>query len=258
MALSGKVVFITGAAQGLGRGYTEAVLENGAKVFFGDVNSDIGAATLGELQARFGAANVRFAAFDVTNHQQFKEAFEQAVAEFGHVDVMVNNAGIMNEAVWELMININFVSLVLGTKLATEHMRRDQGGRGGRIINISSIAGLNDIPSIPVYCGTKHAVRSFTSSLALQPNIQAQGIEYGVLCPHAAATDLILKTDSDKIFFYDLVKDRLKTDVMPVQTVVDGFMELLQLEKMNGAILMVKSEGNTFQKMENNQDTDRA
>uniref|UniRef100_A0A0B7BGK4 15-hydroxyprostaglandin dehydrogenase [NAD(+)] n=1 Tax=Arion vulgaris TaxID=1028688 RepID=A0A0B7BGK4_9EUPU len=110
MELSGKVVFITGAAQGLGKGYTEALLEKGAKVFFGDVNSTVGLATLTELQERFGEANVRFVAFDVTNHQQFKDAFALAVTEFGHVDIMVNNAGIMNEAKWELMISINFVS----------------------------------------------------------------------------------------------------------------------------------------------------
>ncbi|BFZ06973.1 hypothetical protein BsWGS_10011 [Bradybaena similaris] len=171
MDLSGKTAFITGGAQGLGKAYTEALLEKGAQVFFGDVNSSVGAETLKELQEKFGPKNVRFSAFDVTNHQQFKDAFAQAVTEFGHVDVLVNNAGIMNEARWELMIAINFTSMVYGTQLAFEHMRTDKGGKGGRIINISSVTGLKDTPAVPVYCGTKHAVRSYTSSLAMQPNV---------------------------------------------------------------------------------------
>ncbi|CAG5114758.1 unnamed protein product [Candidula unifasciata] len=253
MELSGKVVFITGGAQGLGKAYTEALLEKGAQVFFGDVNAVMGAETLKELQEKYGAKNVRFAAFDVTNHQQFQDAFTQAVSEFGHIDIMVNNAGIMNEGSWQLMININVTSVVFGTQLAIEHMRKDQGGRGGRIINISSIAGLKDLPTLPVYCATKHAVRSYTSSLALQYDLAALGVEFGILCPEAAATDLILKLDSDKIHFFDKVKETIEENTMPVSTVVDAFLELVQLEKMNNAILLVQKDGKTYQKMEYHQ-----
>ncbi|BFZ06976.1 hypothetical protein BsWGS_10015 [Bradybaena similaris] len=250
MELSGKVVFITGAAQGLGKAYAEALLQLGAKVALGDVNAAAGKATCEELQRRFGEENVTFTAFDVTNHQQFRDAFNSAVSNFGQVDVLVNNAGIMDESKWELMIQINYTSLVFGTLLAVEHMRKDKGGQGGRIINISSMAGLEDYYFIPIYCGTKHAVRSFTSSLAQQPNVEELGVEFGVLCPDAAATDLVFKMDKDKINFFDEVKERFYNSQMEVETVVDAFLELIQLESMNSAILLVTKEGKTYRKME--------
>uniref|UniRef100_A0A0B7B865 15-hydroxyprostaglandin dehydrogenase [NAD(+)] n=1 Tax=Arion vulgaris TaxID=1028688 RepID=A0A0B7B865_9EUPU len=249
MDLSGKVVFITGGAQGLGKGFVEAVLERGAKVFFGDVNSTVGNATFEELKGRFSKQNVRFTAFDVTDHQQFKDAFDLAVSTFGHVDVLVNNAGIMNESKWQLQILINYTALVYGTQLATEHMRKDKGGRGGRVINISSTAGIEDYYFIPVYCGTKHAVRSFTSSLAQSPLVEELGVEYGILCPDATATDLITKLDNDKVLFYDQVQKRIDDHTMPVSSVVDGFMELLQLQKLNGAMLLVEMDGKSYRKI---------
>ncbi|CAG5114761.1 unnamed protein product [Candidula unifasciata] len=250
MDLSGKVVFITGAAQGLGKAYAESLLQLGAKVALGDVNAALGAATSEELQRRFGEESVIFYAFDVTDHQQFRDAFNAAVSHFGHIDVLVNNAGIMDESKWELMIQINYTSLVFGTRLAIEHMRKDTGGLGGRIINISSMAGLEDYYFIPVYCGTKHAVRAYTSSLAQQPNIEEQGIEFGVLCPDAAATELVSKIDENRILFFDEAQPRFEKSKMDVETVVDAFLELAQLEQMNGAILLVSLEGKTYRKME--------
>uniref|UniRef100_A0A0B7B6Z7 15-hydroxyprostaglandin dehydrogenase [NAD(+)] n=1 Tax=Arion vulgaris TaxID=1028688 RepID=A0A0B7B6Z7_9EUPU len=251
MDLSGKVIFITGAAQGLGKAYAEAVLEQGAKVFFGDVNSTVGNATFEELKGRFSKQNVRFTAFDVTDHQQFKDAFDLAVSTFGHVDVLVNNAGIMNESKWQLQILINYTALVYGTQLATEHMRKDKGGRGGRVINISSTAGIEDYYFIPVYCGTKHAVRSFTSALSNSPTVGELGVEYGMLCPDPTATDLILKIDNEKVHNAQEFKELMQGRILQVSDVVDGFMELVQLEKMNGAILQVTVDGQSYRKMVN-------
>ncbi|KAK7465159.1 hypothetical protein BaRGS_00037662, partial [Batillaria attramentaria] len=90
MDLSGKGVFLTGGARGLGRGMTEALLSKGAK--------------------------------------------------FGAVDICINNAGIIDERVWEKMFAVNTVAQIRGSQLALDHMRRDRGGRGGLIINTVSVS----------------------------------------------------------------------------------------------------------------------
>ncbi|KAK3800469.1 hypothetical protein RRG08_056731 [Elysia crispata] len=98
------------------------------------------------------------------------KAFQTGVDHLGYVDLSwVNNDWCikMNESVWEKMIQLNYTGVVRGTLLAYEHMRKDKGGRGGRIVNISSGLGLVDASHVPVYCGTKQAIRAFTSSLAL-------------------------------------------------------------------------------------------
>lgn len=249
MDVSGKVFFITGGAQGLGKAYAEALLAKGAKVFLGDVDPKAGAETLEDFQKRFGEQNVKFTAFDVTDLAKFEAAFQGAVSGFGRVDVMVNNAGIMNEGVWEKMIQINYTALVWGTTLATEHMRKDKGGAGGRVINISSVTGLMEFPSVPIYTGTKHAVRAFTSALAIQPQTAERGVEYGILCPNAAATDLILKLDDSKAHYLDSIQNLLANMTMEIPTVVDAFMQLVQLENMNGAMLWVTKEKTQFTKL---------
>ncbi|XP_046568434.1 15-hydroxyprostaglandin dehydrogenase [NAD(+)]-like [Haliotis rubra] len=111
MQLKDKVVFITGGAQGFGRGVAEAVLKKGGKC-------------------------------DVTNVAEFEDAFKAAVSKFGHVDVMCNNAGILDERIWEKELEINFTAVVRGTMMALNHMRKDKGGRGGVIINTASTAGM--------------------------------------------------------------------------------------------------------------------
>ncbi|XP_035824263.1 15-hydroxyprostaglandin dehydrogenase [NAD(+)]-like [Aplysia californica] len=117
MDVSGKVFFITGGAQGLGKAFAEALLGRGSKVCLGDIDETTGVATSEDFKKRFGEENVRFIAVDVTDDGQFEAAFKEAVSTFGRVDVMVNNAGILTEPEWEKTIQINF--LVIYQALAT-------------------------------------------------------------------------------------------------------------------------------------------
>lgn len=116
--------------------------------------------------------------------------------------------------------------------------------------NTTAVKGLEDYYFIPTYCGTKHAVRSFTASLAQQPNVEELGVEFGILCPDATATDLILKLDDEKVPALNDVQERLKKATLQVSAVVDGLLELLQLEKMNGTHLLITLHGRSFRKLE--------
>ncbi|GFR91000.1 15-hydroxyprostaglandin dehydrogenase [NAD+] [Elysia marginata] len=238
--LKTKNVFLTGGAQGLGKSYVNALLAEGARVVFGDINSTIGAATEKEFIEKYGRDRVRFIAFDVTDGPKFEEAFQTAVNYLGYVDLMVNNAGFLNESLWEKMIQLNFTGVVRGTYLAYEHMRKDKGGKGGRIINVSSNSGLHLVLNVPVYCGTKQAVRSFTASLARSPDLQQLGVEFGTLCPGPSRTDLIRKVDPLKVrYFSHFMKNRDESKLSAVERIQRGFMKLALLDEMNGAILHV-------------------
>ncbi|GFN81555.1 15-hydroxyprostaglandin dehydrogenase [NAD(+)] [Plakobranchus ocellatus] len=138
--------------------------------------------------------------------------------------------------------------------MAVEHMRQDKGGKGGRIINVSSEADLKEMIFMPIYGGTKHAVRCFTSCLATAPDVKAQGIEYGTLCPVPVDTDLIRNLDDTRIRHSNLMQpERLKKRTSSVERLQEAFMKLVLLEKMNKAILFVDTkEMNFFEIKANN------
>uniref|UniRef100_A0A2C9LSE7 15-hydroxyprostaglandin dehydrogenase [NAD(+)] n=1 Tax=Biomphalaria glabrata TaxID=6526 RepID=A0A2C9LSE7_BIOGL len=140
-----QVAFITGAAQGLGKAFTEALLKKGARVCFTDIQGEKGQKVESDFKGKYGQKNVLFLTCDVSSSQNLKNCFQRAVSTFGGVDIMVNNAGIVDEENWKNMININLVGALEGSMLAIEHMRTDKGGKGGKIINIASTAGLTGV-----------------------------------------------------------------------------------------------------------------
>ncbi|XP_025078098.1 15-hydroxyprostaglandin dehydrogenase [NAD(+)]-like [Pomacea canaliculata] len=107
----GKGVFLTGGAQGLGRGIVEELLSLGAKVLFCDVDVERGRATESELQTQYGADVVFFQPADVSDDEQHKAAFRAAVSQFGAVELCVNNAGIVDEKNWEKVLAVNVVCI---------------------------------------------------------------------------------------------------------------------------------------------------
>ncbi|GFN81548.1 15-hydroxyprostaglandin dehydrogenase [NAD(+)] [Plakobranchus ocellatus] len=251
--LKTKNVFLTGGACGLGKGFTDSLLAAAARVIFTDVNRTAAEATEKEFQDKYGKDNVKFIECDVTDGPKFEETFQTAISFLGHVDLMVNNAGMMVESKWERMIDVNYKGVVRGTLMAVEHMRQDKGGKGGRIINISSEAGLKEMIFMPIYGGTKHAVRCFTSCLATAPDVKAQGIEYGTLCPGPVDTDLIRNLDETKIRHSNLMQpERLKERTSSVERLQEAFMKLVLLEEMNKAILYVDSKEENFYEMKAN------
>ncbi|XP_041348206.1 15-hydroxyprostaglandin dehydrogenase [NAD(+)]-like isoform X2 [Gigantopelta aegis] len=246
MEISNKVFFITGAAQGLGRGMAEAALKRGGKVFIADLNTKIGEETLAALQKEYGADNVRFGKCDVTKKDQFTATFQSAVNSFGHIDVMVNNAGIMNDKTWELMIAINVNAVIWGTNLAIKHMRKDKGGRGGVIINMSSVAGLAPCSFFPLYAATKHAIVGFTKSWASNPNMPSMGVRLACLCPSAADTNMIHPKPDECLCYDGLMAYLDVVEIIPVSAVGDVFIKLVQDEDSNGKLMVITPGSDSF------------
>ncbi|XP_042230223.1 15-hydroxyprostaglandin dehydrogenase [NAD(+)]-like isoform X2 [Homarus americanus] len=248
MQIQGSVVLITGAARGLGRSFTEALLARGAKVCVADVDTATGSATVQELQDQHGADNVIFAHCDVTKDEDFKGAWETTEEKFGKVNLLINNAGIGNEQNWQKTINVNLGGCMRGTLLGLEKLGVNKGGEGGVVVNISSITGLKAAPFGPIYGATKHAIVGLTRNLGSDFHLKVSGVKVQALCPSLVKTDLLV--NSIKSAFSTEVAQALSKFAgtlkdMSAETVANALMKLLE-EGRNGGCMVVEAEKDPY------------
>ena len=172
MRLAGKVALVTGASGGMGRCEAELFAREGAHVVVADVLEREGREVVDGIVK--GGGQARFAALDVTREADWERAVADAVAAFGKLDVLVNNAGVsgtqdpdtFSTAAWDTLMNVNAKGVFLGMKHAVPAMR---AAGGGSIVNISSISGFAGQDRIHMgYNASKGAVRIMSKSGAVQ------------------------------------------------------------------------------------------
>jgi NAD(P)-dependent dehydrogenase (short-subunit alcohol dehydrogenase family) len=170
MRLKGKSAIVTGAASGIGRATAIALAREGAAVMLTDIDDAGGHETLATIAKAGGKAAYRHQ--DVVSEDGWRAVIAETLHLHGHLDTLVNNAGIgsgqlvteMSLEAWNRQVAINLTGPFLGTKHAIPAMRA--GGKGGSIINISSVAGLEGAPGLAGYCATKGGLRLFTKAVA--------------------------------------------------------------------------------------------
>ncbi|XP_033117302.1 15-hydroxyprostaglandin dehydrogenase [NAD(+)]-like isoform X2 [Anneissia japonica] len=196
MNVENKVALITGAAEGLGKGFAEKLLKKNAKgVAIVDVNRRKGEETTKEFQEKYGRDKAVFIYCDVTNKEKLEGAFTLTKLKYDQIDIVVNNAGISDEKQWEVMLELNLTAVIHGTFLAKKFMSHVNGGHGGVIVNIGSMAGLIYAPYAPVYTATKYGVVGFTRSLGIYDDEMIQNnIRVNCLCPAFTDTAIIEKS----------------------------------------------------------------
>ena len=184
-AVAGRVVVITGAASGLGREAAHLFAGAGAKVVLADIDRAGLAETEDALRAAGGTVTARAA--DVSSARQMDELADAAVHEFGSLDVWINCAGI---TLWagvteasppdvDKIVGVNMLGTYWGCHAAASAMKRQ--GRGGAIVNVSSVAGSTPIPALSVYGMTKAAVEQLTRVAAAE--LGASGIRVNAVAP---------------------------------------------------------------------------
>jgi NADP-dependent 3-hydroxy acid dehydrogenase YdfG len=187
--LTGQVAAITGAARGIGRATAQAFLREGMKVAIGDLDF----ATAQKTAAELGHGTVAFQ-LDVTQRASVKDFLDGAEAQLGPIDVLVNNAGIMqvghtiwdeDDATTQRMIDINVNGVMFGVKEIVPRML--SRGRG-HVVNIASTAGKGGFPGGGTYCGTKHYVVGMSE--ALRAELRGTGIEVSCVMPVVVNTEL--------------------------------------------------------------------
>jgi NADP-dependent 3-hydroxy acid dehydrogenase YdfG len=187
--IEGKVVVITGASSGIGEAAARLLAERGAHVVLGARRTGRLEALAASITASGGSARVR--SLDVTNFKDMQAFVDFAKAEFGRVDVIVNNAGVMPLSPlsslkideWNQMIDVNIRGVLHGIAAVLPGMEA-QGS--GQVINISSIGGLAVSPTAAVYCATKFAVRAISDGLRQETD----KLRVTVVCPGVVESEL--------------------------------------------------------------------
>ena len=202
--LRDKVIAVTGGAQGIGRACVERATEEGAAVAVLDVLDQEGTALAADLRAKGRA--VAYWHCDVTQEADLKSALDAASDHFGALHGLVNNAGIaginrptheVTEAQWDAVQSVNVKGVFFATKHALPHFFR---AKGGSVVNISSIAGLVGLASVPPYHAAKGAVRLMTKNDAIQ--YASKQIRFNSIHPGYIWTAMVenhLKTNSPNL-----------------------------------------------------------
>ena len=187
--LADKVALVTGAARGIGRAIADVLADNGAAVVYSDV--DFATAE----QSAAGQPGARAMEMDVTDETQVRQVTETIVREYGHVDVLVNNAGVntLEHRVpidrfprdeWDRLLQVDLTGLYIVSK-AIAGVMRSQGS--GRIVNIASIAGLVPLRLQSAFVAAKAGVINLTKSMAIE--LGAAGITVNAVAPGSILTE---------------------------------------------------------------------
>ena len=200
VALDGKVAVVTGGAQGIGRAIVDGLIANGAQVAIIDIDKEAGKMTAEEIQQSGGTC--LFVEGNVSNASEMVSAADQIAAHFGKIEILVNNAGINTRSDrvpihqytledWQRILEIDLTGVFTSSRAVIPHIldfcsKHGSEGATGRIVNISSIAGLVPLRLQSAYVAAKAGVANLTRSMALE--LGPEGILVNAVAPGSTLT----------------------------------------------------------------------
>jgi NAD(P)-dependent dehydrogenase (short-subunit alcohol dehydrogenase family) len=212
--LSGKVAAVTGAAGGIGAEVARTLAKAGAQVVLGDVQGERGEQVAAQIREAGGQAI--FMAHDTSVEDQWIAFIDTALDHFGGLDILVNNAGIEQTCFLEnitvadiqKLLSVNVTGVLIGHKHAVRAMKPGgRAGKGGSIVNLSSVAGLIGTPGLGVYSASKGAVRLLTKAAAVEFGRLGYGIRVNSIHPGLVETEMGEKLLNDFVSL-GMFKDR--------------------------------------------------
>jgi 3-hydroxybutyrate dehydrogenase len=236
--VKGKVLFITGAAQGIGFEIAKEFSTAGARVVLTDLNEE----KVKEAAETLGSDAVGLKC-DVTSELDLQQAIDETINEFGQIDILINNAGMQHVALleefptakFEQLIKIMLTAPFIATKLVLPHMRRNNFGR---ILNMASINGLVGFAGKAAYNSAKHGLIGLTKVAALET--AADGITVNAICPGYADTPLVRNQ----------LQDLANTRNVPLESVLEEVIyplvpqkRLLDVKEIADLALFLASDG---------------
>lgn len=196
--LQGKVALVSGGARGIGAACVQALAEEGAQVWFGDLLEAEGREVERGLRAR--GLDARWVRLDVTQPGDWTSALAQIQQQHGRLDILVNSAGIylglamedVSPTQWQTLVDVNLSGTVHGVREALPLLRAGaaQGDQGASIVNLSSIAGLVGSATDPLYSLTKGGITTFSKALAV--SFGERGYRIRVNSVHPGAIDTVM------------------------------------------------------------------
>jgi len=230
--LKQRSAIVTGSTSGIGLGIARAFAEQGADVMLnGFGNADEIEFTRAELQRRC-AVKVRYSGADMSRPAEIRAMAELARAEFGKVDIVVNNAGIQHvepvesfpEAKWDAILAINLSSAFHLVKAVLPEMK---ARRFGRIVNIASAHGLTASPFKSAYVTAKHGLVGFSKTVAIE--VAEFGITSNTICPGYVKTPLVDQQIADQAKAHGISEADVVRDVMLVHQARKEFVRVEEL-----------------------------
>jgi 3-oxoacyl-[acyl-carrier protein] reductase len=193
MNLAGKVIVVTGGAQGIGLAIAERCAENGAKVAIWDYQGDAIAGALDRIKDRAPRAETAGFIVDVSDLRAVQDSVKATLARFGHIDGLVNNAGVvadaqltkMTEAQWDRVIDINLKGVFNCTRASVDALLASSGA----IVNISSIVGLSGNFGQTNYAAAKAGVLGMSKTWARE--LGRKGVRSNAICPGFIETPIL-------------------------------------------------------------------
>jgi len=233
--LKGRTALVTGSTSGIGLGIAEALAQRGANIIlngFGD------RAEIERLRARIADTHrvtVKYDGADMSQGEAIEAMMKAAIAEFGSVDVLVNNAGIQHVAPveefpvakWDAILAINLSAAFHTARLAVPGMK----SKGwGRIVNIASAHALVASPYKAAYVAAKHGIAGLTKTIALE--VAEQGITVNAVCPGYVWTPLVEKQIPDTAKARGLTEEQVKHDVLLAAQPTKKFVEVSEVAEL--------------------------
>ena len=215
-SLKGKTAFITGGVGGIGRTFAETYAEVGADLVLTDLKEERCRRVAREIAEEYGVKAIG-ASMDVNNAKIVDATVEEAIQDFGRIDILVNSAGIpgsekpvlkMSDQDIDDVMNIDFRGTFLVARSVAREMVKQ---KSGRIINISSVLGKISARNMSGYCASKGAVIQFTKVMALE--LMRDNIQVNVLCPGYFLTEF------NRGFFESEVGKRFVKKMIPINRV---------------------------------------
>ncbi|CAH2243899.1 15-hydroxyprostaglandin dehydrogenase [NAD(+)]-like [Pararge aegeria] len=235
-SLIDKVAIVTGGANGIGAHIVQELIKERTKyVAIIDIDEASGIALENKIKTEHGKDAAGFFKCDITKDEELHGVFDEMVKNFGGIDVVVNNAAVASETMsaYKREIEINFTATVSSTLKALELMRVDRGGKGGTIINVSSIAALTLLsPSVFIYAATKSAILHLSICMGKEDYYRHTKVRVLTMCFGATDTEIVHKMESfDELInenmqkMIDMVKNEmfLQPANIPAQGVIQGY-----------------------------------
>jgi 15-hydroxyprostaglandin dehydrogenase (NAD) len=237
-SVAGRTALLTGAASGLGKGFSHRLLKEGAGTLLClDMNEQLLHTQCEEMQVKYQSATIVPIVCDVTDLDALAKAF--ATKTDVPLSIVANNAGIGDEEKWQMSLALNLNAAIAGTQLGIESFQTNKPEGGGVIVNVASMAGLFPVPFGPVYTAGKHGLVGYSRCFQ---HMARKGIRVNCLCPAFVDTPLVqgmLGSKDKKIAMAGKFAVESTGGLIPIEMVEDAFYRLIIDSAHNGSVMRV-------------------
>lgn len=241
--IKNKIALVTGGCGGIGIAFAKALLERGAKgVVLADINVEIGMKLEDEYLKKCGSNKLIFIPTDVSRFESLKSTINKTIEKYKQLDIVFNNAGVLDETNIEKTININLVGVLNGCNIARDLLFKNKIGPEAVIVNTASVLGILPVEFMSIYGASKAAIIHYSRAIAIPENYDKYKTKIITICPGGTDTEILSEKLTAKSFNpEDLIKYNELMKNMTLQTpstLASAVMEIIE-EAENGSIWVV-------------------